>query len=506
MFSKSEKFKQEYGATIVKVGPIEPIENSDFLGQTSINNFSVVVRKDQIKEGDILVYAPIETTLNAGFLRVNNAYEMHERALNANYSEVQSLIDAGKEDEAKSKVGFFNKHGRVRTIRLRGVQSFGVLFPPEAFHLWMPETKDLDFSEHVGEDFDTIGNKLWIKVWVPKINLPKSFRRSGSKKQRTFDRIIPEEWKFHYDTTQLQRCIQFIPPTAEVTVSVKLHGTSNIDGNVLTKNPRRLSPMQKALNLHHRKMMKKDPTKRSIYYQKLIPGYTIGYSFIYSSRKVIKNQFATTGKKPGFYGTDASWEKYAQLLKGKIPTGMTVYSEIVGDIPEEGLGHIQGSYDYGCDPGTCCMYPYRIHIRKSGSETEYNVLDVVKWTNELLKTYPELTDWIKPLPILYHGKLMDMYPEIELQDYQTPEGGFDQNKYTSAVLKAMKEDKIRLGMELNEPLCKNKVPREGIVLRIDNDPVLEAFKLKTDKFFNLEASNIDKGIIDSEMMEGYIEN
>lgn len=64
----------------------------------------------------------------------------------------------------------------------------------------------------------------------------------------------------------------------------------------------------------------------------------------------------------------------------------------------------------------------------------------------------------------------------------------------------MKQDKQTLGMEYREPLCKQKVPREGIVLRKDGDAVCEAWKLKTDAFFSREQKLIDAGEVDMEMM------
>ena len=75
-----------------------------------------------------MIYAMNETALNKEFLAANNLFELSERTLNSNYLEVQALLDEGKEDEAKRKVGFFNKHGRVKCIRLRKQPSFGFLF------------------------------------------------------------------------------------------------------------------------------------------------------------------------------------------------------------------------------------------------------------------------------------------------------------------------------------------------------------------------------------------
>ena len=52
-------------------------------------------------------------------------------------------------------------------------------------------------------------------------------------------------------------------------------------------------------------------------------------------------------------------------------------------------------------------------------------------------------------------------------------------------------------------LRKNNVPREGIVVRKDNDIVKEAFKLKCMKFRFKEAETIDNGEVDAEMEQAY---
>jgi hypothetical protein len=55
-------------------------------------------------------------------------------------------------------------------------------------------------------------------------------------------------------------------------------------------------------------------------------------------------------------------------------------------------------------------------------------------------------------------------------------------------------------------MCINKVPREGFVIRKANDPIKEAWKLKSTAFFEREAKQIDSGEVDIEMTEGYTEN
>ncbi|MDY5885239.1 MAG: hypothetical protein SPJ44_02900, partial [Treponema sp.] len=65
IFTKSENFKQEYCTSIVKIGPVLDIPNYDSIGVTTVDNFTMVVRKDECKEGDILFYAANESELNA---------------------------------------------------------------------------------------------------------------------------------------------------------------------------------------------------------------------------------------------------------------------------------------------------------------------------------------------------------------------------------------------------------------------------------------------------------
>ena len=48
-------------------------------------------------------------------------------------------------------------------------------------------------------------------------------------------------------------------------------------------------------------------------------------------------------------------------------------------------------------------------------------------------------------------------------------------------------------MEKLSPSCKNKVPHEGIVIKVENMKSM-AFKLKCFAFLDKEQKNLDKGI------------
>ena len=67
--------------------------------------------------------------------------------LNSNRAEVDKLIAENKIDDAKALCGFFEKNGRVRTIKLRGVQSFGITISPKDIIKWQPQFEGFDFTK-----------------------------------------------------------------------------------------------------------------------------------------------------------------------------------------------------------------------------------------------------------------------------------------------------------------------------------------------------------------------
>jgi hypothetical protein len=110
-----------------------------------------------------------------------------------------------------------------------------------------------------------------------------------------------------------------------------------------------------------------------------------------------------------------------------------------------------------------------------------------------MNTNPEIAKYLEPLQVLYVGTLKDLYPEVDTE-----------NHWHENILEHMKNDKKNYGMEENEPLCKNKVPREGIVIRIENSTRM-AFKLKCMKFYEAEGKNLGK-TVDIEMQAEYGED
>lgn len=588
-FSKSDKFKEEYCCSIIRIGEIHPIKGKDRIGYTLANGESIVIRKDQVKEGDVLIYASNETQLNTDFLSANNLFEQGAYELNHNAPSIRHIMEPRKElrekkkefeqkamiytcvaafadlnggyeqaaeetdseekraklteehenhrnfaiyylnkhegkdtvgddtpdmilanllepyiingrqkinemdaqleaydNEARKHCGFFPKNGRVRAIKLGGVVSMGYLFNLKELSAYNTKATAINLEDYLGQDFDTVDGELFVKAYVPP--MPQQSRRKSGQERRNkkiekFNRMIKGEFSFHYDTSPLKKNMFKIDPQDVVTLSVKVHGTSGIFANVRVKYPIRLPFKQRLRNWFI--------DKTGLFKKYRIQDYYVDYGNVSSSRGVIKNQYINkNAANGGFYKVDV-WNEYGELLYPYLDKGMTVYGEIFG-YETNSEKPIQKQYDYGCEIGTNKLMPYRITTtNEDGSKREWEVQEVYDWTVKLMEEHPEIKDRIHPIDILYHGTLMDLYPDVSLTEH-----------WHENIIEALCSDKKRLGLEKNEPMCVfNKVPREGICLRIDNDPIAECFKLVSQKYRERLEKKVDAGEADAEWYE-----
>lgn len=391
----------------------------------------------------------------------------------------------------RSHVGFFNKTGRVRAIRLGGIQSMGYLFTIDELAKWCPEVKDVYLPDLVGEDFDTVNGIEFIKAYVPFVPQRsnkgdgKSIDRKRNKKIEKFDRMIKGEFSFHYSSDPLPKCINRIKPNDMVSITVKCHGTSFLCGKLHVKTPIKL-PI-------HKLLWNKFVDTTGLFKKFRVTDYIVEYGNVTSSRTVIKNQYINKDVSEGYYGVDI-WSEYGNLIYPYLDEGMTVYGEIFGYLSGSDK-MIQKNYDYGCEQGKNKLMPYRITTTNgNGTKHEWNVTEVKEWTEKLIKEHPELADRIHVIDLLYHGTLANLYPHLSLTDH-----------WHENVLEEMRNDVVHFGMEQRESLCTNhNVPREGICVRIDNDEINENFKLKCQHFFDMERKAIDAGEVDIEMADAYV--
>lgn len=472
LLRKSENANPNYLATICKIKEVFPLENSDFLVRTVINGYDMIISKDT-KPGTIVVYFPCESVICEKYLSTNNLYEASEykRNFNAEYvDELISNLDNHKIDVIREHSGFFNKHGRVRMIKLRGHYSQGFVASVKSLtNAWCELPGDeASWEELVGTQFNMVGDEELCHKYIPYIKESQMSQRGYNqrmKKLKKFDKIIPGEFEFHYDTTHLAEHIRNINPSDIITATLQVHGTSCIISNVLCNKKLNIwQKIGKALGF---------PVKET------------EYSNIYSSRSVIKNRYMIEPGKD-FYDVDI-WGCVNREISEFVKPGMTVYGEIVGYL-EGQLTYVQKGYDYYCPPRTWKFMPYRITTDENGDKREWNVDEVWRWTVNLMSQYPDKAKYLMPIQILYNGRFDGLYPELS----ELP-----QDDWYDAVLVEMKCDD-RFGMEQLEPLCYNEVPREGIVIRIENDKFKRAWKLKCKAFQERETKAHDKNEFDIE--------
>mgnify|MGYP001069055244 FL=1 len=144
---------------------------------------------------------------------------------------------------------------------------------------------------------------------------------------------------------------------------------------------------------------------------------------------------------------------------------------------------IQKNYDYGCLPPVGDeAYTYGKHFKVqiyrvtitdvSGKVHEFSAHEVQLWAQMV---------GLVPVEQYYYGYAKDLDPSEHWNENFLSKLANDKNFY----------------MECNSPTCDNKVPHEGIVIKIENMKS-EAFKLKCFKFLDGEGKALDKGEVDIE--------
>jgi hypothetical protein len=310
---------------------------------------------------------------------------------------------------------------------------------------------EFDEVEHNGKTF-------WIsrKYVAPVQRTPGTSGSSKEKKKhKGLDKIIDEQFRFHYDTTLIKKCPHVIHPDDIIHISSKWHGTSGISAYVLC----------------HKTLSWKEKIA------KWLTGNSFDvYDYVYSSRTVIKNRFYNEKVTDGFYGCDV-WKYADDYIRPFLIKGMTIYYEIVGYLPNGGW--IQKNYDYGCVPPTVFENGQVQYIQGKNFKVLVYRITLTNVDGQVHEfSAHEVQTWCKQRNILcaieyYYGYARDLYPDVSIDD-----------SWSTNFMTALANDKS-FNMEQDSPECNNKVPHEGLVIKIENMKS-EAFKLKCFKFLGIE--------------------
>lgn len=440
-----------YCATICVLGPITQLEAGpdgqkkcdNVVGSTVLGNRVVVTKSSQ--QGDLGVYFPVESQLDEKFVFENN--------LNA---------DATLNKD-KTKKGYISK-GRVRCVAFQGHRAEGLFLPISCLDFFTSNCAGSSdcYSKLIGQDFEAIEANGVVqpicKKYIPGGTV-KQIRSGGgtglkyNQDQARVRRVINEQFHLHCDTENLKKNVGAIRPDDIISITNKKHGTSAVTGRVLVK----------------RKRSAFENFCASFKALERLAGPELEYGLVFSSRSVVKNVYFES--KVDQYDL---WALAANQVSELLPDGTTLYYEIIGYYPSGKA--IQSGYGYNCKPGEFEIEVYRI--------TQINHANVV---TEL--SYGQLKDFcnakgLNHVEQFYYGAAKDVFPEIPVNEF------WSQNFLA----------RLQTSFNLEKP-CKdndNKVPAEGIVVRIDNLFKPMAYKLKAYAFLKKETKDLDAGIVDTE--------
>ena len=450
---KSNRVNINYLAKVVKIDNFGKHPNPEVtrLKCAYVDGFNIIVGIDE--QPGLFVYFPTNSQINPALLRYANLYKHTE--LNDN----------------PEKSGFFNDNGRVTAIKLKGLVSEGFLLPWDTFNSFLLASVNVGIDNpEVNFEFDAIyhnGKEFWInKKYTVVRNTAgtqgSKSRQKSQKRLKEFDRIIENQFRYHYDTVLLKKSPWVIKPDSLVSITEKIHGASGISAYVVCNRPTTL--LEKIGLLFTGCGWKK---------------FTPEYNYIYASRNVIKSQYINKAVKPGHYSVDV-WKYADDVVRPFLQKGMTMYYEIVGFLPNG--RYIQKDYDYGCVPPTDGeAYTHEKHFKvRIYRITITNVDGIVhEFSAREVQQFCEMTG-LTPVTQLYYGYAKNLYPKMR-----------STTNFSKNFIAKLAED-TNFYMEMPSPSCNNIVPHEGIVIKVE-DMIPHAWKLKCFAFLNKEQKELDKG-------------
>lgn len=285
---------------ICKIDKIETLEKADKLEMATIKGWQCLVGKGQHKEGELIIFVPPDSVVPP-------------------------------EQAERLKLDFLKENGRVRTIKLRGYISQGLVLPLSI----LPANRDnrlegddvaieLGITKYeverkaAGEQKKETIAEHWAKYRAKEITLRRFVAKTVDILHRRFSpiKLTNPRFKAYTDINNVKHYPAEFEEGELVILTEKIHGTNFRAGTVLKD--------QSFLD----KLLKKE-----------------NYEFVYGSHHVQKT--VLSGK--GWYGEDVYGriaKKYE--LKEILPPGYTIFGEIYGPKIQE--------LTYGVDEIDCVFF------------------------------------------------------------------------------------------------------------------------------------------------------
>ncbi len=414
---------KNYTAQIITLPHRERVDGLDNLVLVNVQGNKCLVSKDY--QPGLYVFFPCESVLPPDLLGMSNLYRHPELNLD------------------KTKKGFFEDSGRVKAVKFKGVISSGLVMPLDCLAYTKCDIKTFK----AGDEFNRINGVDVCKKYIIKRRYDGK-SNNQERKSRLIESIIdikmaPE----HFDTSHLMKNLHKLNPLSNISVTVKLHGTSMSCGRTLVN--RKLSWRDKIAKFFGVKVVDQN------------------YEYYARSRHVIKSVgFSKISNKDHYYKHDLWTEVSRDLFEGKLNDGEIVYGEIIGvDLTGKPL---HKGYSYGFDKPK--VYLYRIsNINRQGIEIDLPYNQMVKRAEQL--GVPVCNE-------LFVGRFHEF-----LDKYGAVGDTFEEMVYDVFYNKLLDKPSI----------FDPKVIEEGFCIRIDKYPTPTIYKVKSPLFLLHETKVLDTG-------------
>ena len=417
---KIQESSSNYACEIVQIAHLSPIEGADKIQRCLVQNQTIIVSKE-VKKGDVMALFVSGSQLSHDYCYENSLYENKE---------------INKDVESK---GFINSKRRVRALKLRGIISEGMLMPLSSFDY----IAHLDEFE-IGDRFTCIDDINVVQKYVveQKVNISTQSNKPTINKLKWL--MIDGQFKFHSDTSHLERNIHQISPSDFIVITEKIHGASIILAKLLVK--KNLTWKDKVAQFFN------------------IEVVSSHFKGIWSSGKPKSNQvkgvednYVTDNMH--FYNEDI-WKKAYDKYSYAIEPGISLYGEL--------CHNTQKGYDYS---KLNDMVVYKI----TRTNAEGNV-DVFSW--DMIEKYCQKYE-LQTVPRLYKGYINDLCKFSIIQE-----------NFEKQFLEYLSVNYLEKYCQY----CTNKVPNEGICVQIGNN----VYKYKSKMFKLHEDKQQESGEIDIE--------
>mgnify|MGYP003590035144 CR=1 FL=1 len=431
---------EPYSAAAVRI-TVNKLENYDKIGTAVIFGHNVLTGIND-KEG---IYFPSGSKVNDSILSFCNLFKNKDK--NAD----------------KTTIGRINSNCRIKNFIFHGNVYEGLFVPKKDIEGWF-SSKWMRYPK-VGSRFNGVRGYNICKKFVnrePEQQI--SHKGFKVKKPGTVPIQIRGQFKFNENTNFLEDNLNKINPYDIISISYKINGTSCVVGNVLYNSGKTF--LQRLF------------TKRF-------------YRIVYSSHRMVRNEdlkpkINIPGRKNEVYDNDDIYQYWSQMCP-EPPKGYTYYFEIAGYYCNPDYSAmdimIQPGYDYGTDKNGIFsrIYIYRItHTNKFGITKNLNYSEMLNYHYKNIRS--KYHQNIEIAPLFFYGCA---------NDFVKYNG--DIKVWRQEVLE--KIDKDYEGKDCF--ICKNKVPEEGVVVRIEHGK-FRCYKHKSRRFYDRQQELIDGGYVDPE--------